>query len=111
MGVNHGSAVLFGIKRRGQKQPKSLVLKHYVLLCFTNCHFEVTFLLLTFVGLSIQSLREKSALGAKPGRNMRLRMKNSPLWSASLACFLLFLLSATTVFADNRIEWSKGDHA
>jgi hypothetical protein len=37
-------------------------------------------------------------------------MKSSPLLPARLVCFF-FLLSVTTVFADNRTEWSKGDHA
>lgn len=38
-------------------------------------------------------------------------MKNSPLWSVRLVCFSLFLVSAATVLAENRTEWSKGDHA
>ncbi len=37
-------------------------------------------------------------------------MKSSSSWSVRLVCFL-FIISATTVFADNRTEWSKGDHA
>jgi hypothetical protein len=38
-------------------------------------------------------------------------MKCSPLWSARLFSFFFFLISATTVLADNRTEWSKSDHA
>ena len=38
-------------------------------------------------------------------------MKGLPLWSARLLCVSILLLSAATAFADNRTEWSKGDHA
>src|SRR5499425_3323951 len=38
-------------------------------------------------------------------------MKGFPLWSARLLCLSLLLVSAATAFADNRTEWSKGDHA
>jgi hypothetical protein len=38
-------------------------------------------------------------------------MKNSLLRSGSLACLLFSIVFSTTVFADNRPEWTKGDHA
>jgi hypothetical protein len=38
-------------------------------------------------------------------------MKSSPLWSVRFLCLSLFLVSTTTLLAENRTEWSKGDHA
>lgn len=38
-------------------------------------------------------------------------MKGFPQWSARLLCVSILLVSAATAFADNRTEWSKGDHA
>ncbi len=38
-------------------------------------------------------------------------MKSSPLWLGRIVSLCLLLVSASTLFADNRTEWSKGDHA
>ena len=38
-------------------------------------------------------------------------MKSSLRWSVKFVCLSLFLVSITTLVAQNRTEWSKGDHA
>ena len=38
-------------------------------------------------------------------------MRNSRLWWGNVVSLLVLLLCASTLFADSRTEWSKGDHA